>query len=99
MSQEKYITKVLERFDMSDCKPRTTPCEQELDFINSNVDGLANPRKYSKVIGSLIYLMTWTRPHLSYIVSKLSEYLSKPHEQHWIMVKHVLRYIKGTTEY
>ena len=33
MSREKYATKILERFDMSDYKPRMTPCEQKLDFM------------------------------------------------------------------
>ena len=55
MSQEKYSTKILYRFDMSDFKPRMKPCKQKLDFTKSNTDGLTDPRKYRKVIGSLIH--------------------------------------------
>lgn len=29
MNQKRYISKVLERFEMSDCKPKPTPSEQE----------------------------------------------------------------------
>lgn len=40
--------------------------------------------------------MTCKRPDICWIVSKLSQYLSKPKEQHWTATKHVLRYLKGT---
>ena len=29
MNQKSYISKVLERFEVSDCKPKPTPSEQE----------------------------------------------------------------------
>ncbi len=32
MTQKKYVEKILERFDMQDCKPRATPCEQKLNY-------------------------------------------------------------------
>ena len=43
--------------------------------------------------------MTSTKPHLSWIVSKLSQYSQSPTEDHWTMIKHVLRYVKGTLDY
>ena len=52
--------------------------------------------KYREVIGSLIYAMICTRPDLSWVVTKLSQHLEKPTNADWVMVKHVLRYIKGT---
>ena len=42
--------------------------------------------------------MTCTRPDLAWVVTKLSQHLSKPTSKDWMMVKHVLRYIKGTME-
>lgn len=81
MNQQRYITKILERFDMSNCKTRSTPCEQKQNFDS---DGeLVDPKRYREVVGSLIYVMTCTIPDLSCIVSKLSQYLSEPKEQHW----------------
>lgn len=32
LNQTRYKRKILERFDMSDCKPHSTPCEQRLNF-------------------------------------------------------------------
>ena len=49
-------------------------------------------------MGSLNYLTT-TRPDLSYFVSILSQFLSKPCETHWKDAKQVLRYLKGTVDY
>ena len=31
MSQKRYILKMLEKFGMSDCKPRSTPCELKVE--------------------------------------------------------------------
>ena len=94
MNQKRYISKILEKFGMSECKSRSTPCEQKL-----NLDGdeeLSDSRRYREVIGSLIYVMTCTRPDLSWIVSKLSQYLSQPKQQHMMAAKHVMRYLKCT---
>ena len=41
----------------------------------SNNSDPVDSRKYREIIGSLIYLMTSTRPDLSYVVGKLSQYL------------------------
>lgn len=80
---------------MQDCKPRSSPCEPKLNYNDGDAK-LSDPRKYRGAVGSLIYLSSCTRPDLSYVVSKLSKYLSKPTEEQWITVKHVLKYLKGT---
>ena len=95
MSQAKYVEKILERFKMVDCKPRSTPCEQKLNYTD-NADMMIDVRKYREAVGSLIYLTVCTRPDLSFIVSKLSQYFSEPTDEQWVTVKHVLRYLKGT---
>jgi len=98
MNQKGYLCKVLERFDMFECKPRSTPSEQKLE---SNGRDPVDPKQYRDAVGSLIYAMTCTRHVLDiyWIVTKLSQYVSRPMKQHWIAVKHVLRYLKGTLDY
>ena len=96
MNQKRYIMKILKRFDMSDCKARSTPCEYKQKFDNEGQS--IDQKRYREVVGSLIYVMTCTRPDLSFIVSKLSQHLSDPKEQHMVTAKHVLRYLKGTVE-
>ena len=55
--------------------------------------------KYREVIGSLIYLMTCTRPDISYSVGLLSRFMQEPKEWHWRFFKRLLRYIKTTRDY
>lgn len=97
MSQERYVRKILDRFDMQNCKSRETPCEPKLDFTE-NAEKMKEPKRFREAVGSLIYLSTCTRPDLSFVVSKLSQYFAEPTEQHWNTVKHVFRYLKGTVE-
>jgi len=40
-----------------------------------------------------------TRPDLAYAVSVLSQFMTRPHENHWIAAKGVLRYLQGTSDF
>ena len=99
MSQSQYIGKVLSKFEMSDCMPKSTPCavgvEKECDYNTRELD---DPRLYRAIVGSLIYVMTCTRPDLCYIVTKLSQNMAKPTEADLNRAKYALRYLKGTRE-
>ena len=97
MSQERYTNKVLQRFNMQNCRTRETPCDQKLEYSEDAVK-LDDVRLYREAVGSLIYLSTCTRPDLSFVVSRLSQYFAEPTEEQWVTVKHVLRYLKGTAE-
>lgn len=97
MSQAKYVEKILERFDMQNCKPRSTPCELKLAYTD-DAEKMTDVRKYREAVGSLIYLSVCTRPDLSFVVSKLSQYFAEPTDEQWVTVKHVLRYLKGTVD-
>ena len=77
-------------------KPRSTPSDQRVEW---NGEDFVDPRKYLDLVGSLIYAMTCTRPDICWIVTTLSQYLSKALQEHWVAAKHVLRYLKGTLDY
>jgi len=51
---------------------------------------------YQQMIGSLMYLVTCTRPDLGFIVSFLSRFSSHPLLCHHPAVKRVFRYLAGT---
>ena len=96
MDQTKYIEKILNRFQMDGCKHRATPSELGVNkILTENSDDLADKKLYQEIVGSLIYVMRPTRPDLSFIVTKLSQYMSNIQ---FNMAKHVLRYLKGTLE-
>jgi hypothetical protein len=52
--------------------------------------------RYSQIIGSLMYLASATRPDISFVVSKLSRFVSNLGDGHWGALERVLRYLKGT---
>lgn len=103
MCQERYIDSILQRFNMTDCKTASTPADKGIDLTKATDDEHAEFVKhefpYRAAVGSLIYLMTATRPDISWIVSKLSQYLSKPSLTHVTALKRVLRYVKKTRSY
>ena len=53
---------------------------------------------YMQLVGSLIYLVN-TRPEIFYVVNQLSQAMVKMTKLFWKAGKHVLRYLRGTTEY
>ena len=87
LNQKRYLLKILDKFEKAGCKPRSTPSEQKIDCIDSNP---VDPRKYREVVGSLICAMTLP-DNICWIITRLSQYLSKPLKSHWVAVKHVLR--------
>ena len=54
---------------------------------------------YASVVGSLMYAMLCTRPDIYFVVGMVSRYQSAPSEEHWIAVKHILKYLKRTRDY
>ena len=94
--QEAYVNKIVNRFNMSECKSVCTPvdCNQNLgDFINEE-NNISFP--YREAVGSLMYLSVGTRPDISYAVGVVSRYLERPNQVHVNAVKRIFKYIKGT---
>lgn len=52
--------------------------------------------QYQSLVGSLIYLMTSTRPNLAYMLSTLSKFTAAPTLKHLAGAKQVLRYLSQT---
>ena len=100
ISQQSYIEKVLKRFGMEFCKPIATPLESGKKFheMSSDDEGF-DTQTYQQAIGCLTYMSVTTRPDISAAVGILSQYMSKPSKEHWLGVKRVLRYLKGTVNY
>ena len=48
MNQNKYIGRVLERFNMSNCKPKATSCKLKMDLSN-NSDSVDSRKKFQTV--------------------------------------------------
>jgi hypothetical protein len=102
LHQTAYAKKVLERFNMTDCKIRKTPLPRDLNLSLMDSPDEVDPdiqSEYRAIVGSLMYLYQWTRPDLGFAVTFLSRYLHKPGEKHLTAAKHVLHYLKGTIDF
>ncbi|KAL0335068.1 UNVERIFIED_CONTAM: Retrovirus-related Pol polyprotein from transposon TNT 1-94 [Sesamum radiatum] len=53
---------------------------------------------YLSAIGALMYLANNTRPDIAFSVNLLARYSSTPTKRHWNGVKHILRYLRGTSD-
>ena len=105
LSQESYIRKILERFKMHTCNPIDTPIAKgeglSLSMCPKTPDKKKEMEKvpYASAVGSLMYAMMCTRPDICYAVGLVSRYQSNPGKKHWMAVKRILRYLKGTMDY
>ena len=43
-----------------------------------------------------LYLSTKTRPDIAYAVSDVARFCGDPTEAHWVAVKRIMRYLRGT---
>lgn len=105
ISQTKYITKILNRFNMFDCKPVSTPLETGLKLTNDmspiEHDDIEKMKEvpYSIAVGCLMHVMTITRPDIAYAVGQVARFMSNPGQAHWSAVKRIMRYLKGTLNF
>ncbi len=86
LHQKGYIKKILARFGMENCNPKTTPLDVDLNLSLQDCPDEVDAElqhNYRELIGSLMYLYQWTRPDIGYAVTFLSRYLHKPGEKHW----------------
>ena len=54
---------------------------------------------YTSVVGSLTYAKLCTMPDICFVVGMVSRYQSDPEEEHWIVVKHIFKYLRRTRDY
>ena len=98
LSQSHYVEKILSRFGYVNSKPSPTPYDPSV-ILRKNKKIAKDQLRYSQIIGSLMYLASATRPHISFAVSKLSRFMSNPGTDHWHALERVMRYLVGTMSY
>ncbi|CAH9086016.1 unnamed protein product [Cuscuta europaea] len=98
LTQHKYIRDLLSRTHMQDASPVPTPLSPDAPLSLSDGSSPHDATEYRSVIGALQYL-SFTRPDISFVVNKLSQYMHRPTTRHWEAIKRVLRYLKGTPHF
>ena len=104
--QSAYTKKILKRFYTNEAHPLTSPMVvRALDVKNDPFrpcekgEELLGPEvPYLSAIGALMDLATCTRPYIVFPVNLLARYSYAPTRWHWNGIKHILRYLKGTSD-
>ena len=99
MSQEQYIEKVLERFNMSKAKVVNSPLASHFKLSRRHSPSIDKEKEdmrrvpYASAVGSLMNPMVCTRPDIAYAVNVVSRFLSNLGRLHWEAVKWIMRYL------
>lgn len=105
LSQERYVEKVFERFNMDKAKSVNSPLVSHFK-LNVSQCPLSKEEKlemsnvpYASAVGSLMYAMVCTRPNIAHVVGVVSRFLSNPGKEHWTVVKWIIRYLRGISSH
>ena len=96
LSQESYIKKVLQHFNMTEGKLVSTPLPSYVKLSKENSPKLdfekAEMAKvpYLSIVGSLMYTMVCTQLDIAYAMGMVSRYMANPSKIHYEVVKHIL---------
>ncbi|EPZ37091.1 hypothetical protein O9G_005746, partial [Rozella allomycis CSF55] len=105
MSQEAFIDETLRKFGFEDCAGIATPMEKGIYYSadqspkNETEKARMASIPYREAIGNLQWLQAMTRPDISSAVSIASRFVENPGEEHWKLLKRIMRYLKATKKY
>ena len=97
--QDQYIKDMLKRYQMNNCNGCKTPMEHKINIFKDFKDDeqkLLPILPFQECIGSLLYVLTRTRPDISFSVSILAQVQLKPLKSHFLCIKRIFRYLKQT---
>ena len=97
LSQTKCISDLLHRTEMFDTKPAKTPGTIRKNLSKFDGDPMTDVTHYRSVVGALQYV-TLTRPDIAFVVNKACQVMQQPTTAHWLSVKRILRYLRGTMQ-
>ena len=100
MHLNQYVTGILERFGMADCRPAATPESSSKEDSTPEPDetllNRADTQSFQEVTGALMFCSTTCRPDLAHAVNKLTRRMSVPRVCDLHAARRVLRYLQGT---
>ena len=102
INQNRYIKTILERFGMTDSKAVRSPGDPS-NKVSKEMEPTTLVEKeqmekvpYREAVGCLMFLMKGTRPDISYEVTRMAQFNENPGQSHWMAVKRIMRYLKGS---
>jgi hypothetical protein len=104
LSQDAYIDKILNQFNMQDFKKYFLPMLHGI--TGSKKQHPTDPDEqermtmipYASAIGCIMYAMICTHPDVFYALNAMNRYQSNYGESHWTIIKNILKYLRRTKE-
>lgn len=104
IGQQGYISRLLQKFNMDDSKPNSTPFIPGIMLHSGQspanqyeIKEMEN-KPYRQVVGSLMFAATVSRPDIMFAVSMVSRFLNNPGVDHWNAAKRIMKYLQGTKD-
>ncbi|GKB13223.1 putative ribonuclease H-like domain-containing protein [Tanacetum coccineum] len=94
ISQDKYVAKILKKFNYTDVKSDSTPVYLEKPLVKDRDADDVDVHLYRSMIGSLMYLIT-SRTDIMFAVCACAIFQVTPKTSHLLAVKIIFRYLKG----
>ena len=92
---ERYIEKLLEQFQMDQCKPSRTSVDLSSKLQTAeNRDEEKDQRIYRNLVGLLLHLLKQTRQGIVFTVKNVSRHMKAHTKQHWLRRKRLLGYVQ-----
>ena len=102
--QINYLKKILERFEMKNCKSVNSSMKLNLTAVMMSFNDKHQVHAniiywYELAVGSLMYAMTMTRSDLINVLSIISKYLINSDSTHVAALQRIFRYVQKTLDY
>lgn len=103
VTQSSFIKKLLVKFQMINCNTSRVPADPCSRLTNTLSSPPApqppSPTSYRALIGGLLYVMSMTRPDLTFAVISASRHSANPGKPHWKAARLILAYLAGTPQH
>jgi len=97
ISHLKYVQDIFTHAQLLDSKPVHTFMVVS-QHLTADSSPFSDPTLHRSLVAALQFL-TITRPDIAYAVNSVSQFLLAPTADHFLAVKHILRYVKGTLHF
>jgi hypothetical protein len=104
LSQEAYVNRILQQYNLEQCNSITIP--EPIKDQSQPIDGTkpvplteTQHSIYRSIVGALQYAASTTRVDIAHAVGILSRHLATPAQHNLKAAKQCLRYLSGTTNY
>ena len=95
--QQRYIQDLVEKFEMQNSKPVSTPVDRDI-YSEDKTESAAH-MPYPELVGAVLYLSSGSRPDISFAISYLSRFMHSPTMNLWTCAKRLLRDLNHTRNF